>query len=58
MKGIDYKFKSGKFKDKTVSKVCEINPDYILHIHNNIKKKLRFTMEVINKACYWQLNLK
>lgn len=57
-KGLDYRFKIGKFKDKTVEQVCQINPDYIIYIHARQDIKLSFQFEVLQKCFLWQSILK
>lgn len=57
-KGLDYKFKSGLFKNKTVSQVCDMNPDYILNLHDNSTIKLSFNKQVLTKCYKSQFNLK
>lgn len=51
MKGLNYKFKSGLFKGKTVKQVVSINPNHILALHDAIKVNLSFNREVL-QACY------
>lgn len=57
-KGLDYRFKTGKFRDKTVNQVCQINPDYIIYIHARQDIKLHFNTEVLKKCFLWQYILK
>lgn len=58
MKGLDYKFKSGKFKDKTVREVVDINPDYLIYLHFNFKARIFFSEDVLVKCYKSQFQLK